>query len=189
MHNEVETGSQDLRCFQWKKESNFNCQKVDGNGGVESYWKMFIGSLECDYVHNDGVKVAITVTRRIHTRICTHFGSQVEFLLNHQGMNFHLWVETGFLEGTWGIFMRILKIVNWEFSRKRGNLSTKVWRLSGRLVWSSRWSRSRNLFRPGGYLNHGCPCLLSYGVSSSSVAFVSSLGVSDATVFESLLLL
>lgn len=51
---------------------------------------MFIGSLECDYVHNDEVKVAITVTRRIHTRICTHFGFQVEFLLNHQGMNFHL---------------------------------------------------------------------------------------------------
>lgn len=59
-------------------------------GGVESYWKMLIGSLECDYVHNDGTKVAMIATRKTHIEICTHFGSQVGFLLIEQGMNFHL---------------------------------------------------------------------------------------------------
>ena len=58
--------------------------------GGEVILKIFIGSLECDYVHNDGVKVAIRVTRKTHIRICTHSESQGEFLLIQQGMNFHL---------------------------------------------------------------------------------------------------
>lgn len=38
-------------------------------------------------------------------------------------------------------------------------------------------SRSRSLLLgPGGYLNYGCPCLLSYGVSPRFLAFVSWCG-------------